>query len=259
MILTIDIGNTDTIFAFWEKNSIINSFRVNTKSKNIINDCENNLVKYKNKSLICDRAIYCSVVPSLNNKIEKILKEFGIKNIFILNLKLEMPYEFNYQNKETLGADRLANAAGAVLNYGKNVIIVDFGTAITFCLIVDSVYQGGLITPGIKIALDSLVEKTAALKKIEIENQKNILGKSTELAMKSGLYYGWKGLVKEIIQEIKNYVKIHHKNQEDKLILIATGGISENLYFIQEIFDIIDKNLTLRGLLFLYHKNYNNS
>ena len=167
-MILIDVGNTNTVLAIYKNNKIINKKRIESKNlenlKLNINKYFKNNNKKINKSKIC---ILASVVP----KLDKFIKNITIKNnfkFFNLNtsnipIKIKIKYDLN-----TIGADRVANTVAAINSKYKNCIIVDFGTATTFDVIKNNCYEGGLIFPGIKISLNSLVKNAALLKKTKI-------------------------------------------------------------------------------------------
>jgi len=267
-MLTIDIGNTHTVFGLWSAES------QKSKSRNLVSTCRlstdtnrtacewyyflsqwvNNTTKiHKNKIKI---AIYSSVVPTVSAVLEKTYKLLKINQTIRVDHQSEnLPFQFEYENYKTLGADRIANTIAGIELYGENLIIVDFGTAITFCLIVNKKYYGGVIAPGFHSALKSLSQNTAKLPEIRFQSKTDVLGKSTVESIEAGSYFGWKGLIKEILFELKN----HKIVKQNKIKVIATGGISDSLGFAHSIFDVIDKNLTLKGLLKYYELTQENA
>ena len=155
----------------------------------------------------------------------------------------------NYPYPEEIGADRIVNAVGAIRLYGAPLIIIDFGTATTYCSINEQgQYCGGVITPGVKISMEALNEKASKLPKIEIESPMQVVGKSTIEAMKSGIFYGYVAQVDGIVTLIKNEMGGEPK-------VIATGGLAPILANAAETVDIVDPHLTLKGLFLIYEKN----
>ena len=251
MILTADIGNTNSVFGIWDQHNLVSSCRLSTDKNRTAFEWAQLLkgwAEFKDPHRL--QAIYASVVPSVNTALEECFDLLQIKKCARLAHDMRFPFTFDYEQYPTLGADRLANAAAGVLYYGDNLIIVDFGTAITFCLITGKVYRGGVIAPGIHSSLDALFRHTAKLPEISFYPVKTVLGKSTVLSIEAGAYFGYKGLIREILGELKKTDEARAVRERDqKLLVVSTGGISESLDFSGEFFDIVDKNLTLRGLM----------
>ena len=179
------------------------------------------------------------------------LNQFNFNEIFQITIKNKMPFGFDYGTPETIGNDRLANAAAGVLHYADSLIIVDIGTAITFCVIADKVFKGGLIAPGPGISARILHEKTSKLPRVNFDPlYAQIPAKNTEQSIRAGLYFAMRGLIKDVLGELSEYFEIQTPGK--KPVKILTGGISERLDFSEELFDIIDINLTLRGTYSLY-------
>ena len=168
-MIVIDIGNTDIVIGIYTNNKLDKILRFNTKSKKTIELIKSRFTnqyihRLKIKYKIC---ILSSVVPEINNKILSLFKslKFKVLNININNIPFDI--QFNYQSKE-LGSDRIANTLAAIQKYGKNCLIIDFGTATTFDVIKNNKYKGGVIAPGIAISHDALVRYASKLKKIPI-------------------------------------------------------------------------------------------
>ena len=240
-MIVIDVGNTNTVLGIYKNNKIINKQRVETRNLEIL---KLNIRKYFtknnkkiNKSKIC---IVASVVPKLNTLIKKIVLKNNYKyfNLTALNIpfRIKIKYDLN-----KIGADRIANTV-AVINYKyKNCIIIDFGTATTFDVIKNNTYEGGVIFPGIKISLDSLVKNAALLKKTKIFKISKIVTNNTKQSIQSGFYWGYLSLINGIIQKIIKEKKIKPK-------IIMTGGLAK--IFKDQIIlkPILNENLTLEGL-----------
>jgi len=256
MILTIDTGNTHTVLGIWENNGLLNSVRVSTVANRtasewswIINAWLGGIGKPEGISA----AIFSSVVPVVDEVLIETFKLLKIEKILQVNNKMIFPFQWDRENYPNLGADRLANAAAGVALFGKNLIIADFGTAITFCLIIEGVYQGGVIVPGIQTSLKSLSEKASNLPQIYFKKKDQILGKDTRSSIESGIYYGYKGVCREILGELGYIYQKHFENTP--LVSIATGGVASDLGFIHEFFNVVDPDLTLKGLLHIYKLN----
>ena len=241
MYIIGDIGNTDTkICIYSTQKKIIKKIILRS---NLIN---NNYLKknltfiYKKKNYI-KKVVFSSVVP----KIYKLIKLFLLKNSKLKCIEIK---ELNINqlikvlvNKKQIGSDRLCNAIG-INNNKNNFIIVDFGTATTFDVIIKNKYLGGIIAPGVSLSLNTLVANASLIPSLKLKKVTNVLGKNTISAVRSGFYWGYIGLVENIIDKISKHTKKKYK-------LVLTGGYSH--LFIKSIKKkaYIDKDITIKGLL----------
>jgi len=160
-----------------------------------------------------------------------------------------------YDNPKQVGSDRIVNAVAAHAKYGGPLIIIDFGTATTFCAVSENAeYIGGTIAPGLKISADALFEKTSKLPKVELEEPGHVICRNTINSMQSGLVYGHMGMVDYIVRKMKKELQEYsHNNAEVKVI--ATGGLATLIDSGIDCIDHVDKMLTLEGLQMIYEKN----
>lgn len=188
-----------------------------------------------------EAVVMCSVVPE---KGETISSYFAPKRVLNVTAKTKLGVGVDYPQPGTIGADRLANAAAAFERYGAPAIVVDFGTALTFDIISpDGKYIGGVIAPGLESMTDYLHQRTALLPKINLLEPPSAIGKSTRHAMLSGAVYGYRGLVREILEEVKKEL-----GWKKKLKVVATGGYADLIAAgLPEIGDV-QPELTLDGL-----------
>jgi type III pantothenate kinase len=193
--------------------------------------------------------IISSVVPPIMNALERMCtKYFGIEPL-IVGPGIKTGLNIKYENPKEVGADRIVNAVAAIHAYGSPLIIIDFGTATTYCFIDDQGrYMGGAIAPGINISTEALYTKAAKLPRIEIVPPSNIVGKNTIEAMQSGIIYGYVGQVEGIVSRMKAQAKKQPK-------VIATGGLANLIAQEAKIIDIVDPLLTLKGLHLIYKRN----
>ena len=238
MIIVGDIGNTEVKICFFYnglKKKYL--FKTDSLNKKIIR----NKFNFLRKKIYLKNAIISSVVPKTFTQIKKIFYNLYKVNCVELK-KLNLTRLINIKvNKKEIGSDRLANAI-SVISKNKNFIVVDFGTATTFDVIKKNNYLGGVIAPGVTLSLDNLIKKASLIPKIELHKSKSIIGKNTEQAVLSGFFWGYNGLINGIISKIK-------KKTNQKYKIVFTGGLAH--LFNKDIKDkvIIDKNLTINGLI----------
>ena len=241
MYILGDIGNSDTkIFLVNEKNRILK--RVNLITNNINNQNLDRKIKFLIKDIKQIRKIlFCSVVPKSFNLVKAYFKKktklkcYEIKD---LNLKSLIKIRVNYKQA---GSDRLANAI-SVQNNKDNFIILDFGTATTFDVVVKKDYKGGIIAPGVKISLDSLSDKASLIPQIHLKKMSNIVGNNTTSAVRSGFFWGYIGLIDNIINLVK-------KENRKSFKLVITGGFSNLFKESLKTKVIQDKDITIKGLI----------
>ena len=246
MYLLGDIGNTETKICLVNSNfQIIKRIVYSTKnilSKNFFK--KNDFTKINKKKL--NRALFCSVVPKAFKKIRLILSKKKIKVYELKNKNLKSNLKIKV-NKIQIGSDRLANAMGAMDNK-RNCIVIDFGTATTFDVIVKNNYLGGVIAPGVNLSLNTLSLKASLIPQMKLNKVSKVIGKNTKNAVQSGFYWGYIGLIKNIVRLIKNQTRKNFK-------IILTGGLS---YLFKDSIDMknsVDKDLTIKGLMNLLKLN----
>ena len=256
MLFVIDVGNTNIKLGVYDNNNLLESWRLSVKVTRTADEL-GILIKslFDSKNLDVnqiDGIIMSSVQPTINYTIIHAC-EYYLGNIpMMVGSGIKTGINIKYKNPQEVGADRIVNSVAAYRLYGGPCIVVDFGTATTFNVISDKgEFLGGCIAPGIKSSLDSLVTNTAKLTKVELIKPNNIIGQSTTNNMQAGLIYGFTGLVKYIIEQIKKESGL--KNA----IVIATGGLSELILSSKEekIIDKVDRFLTLKGLKAIYDMN----
>ena len=236
-----DIGNTETKICVYSKQKKIIK-KIILKSNSINNQyLKKNLSYIFNKKVVIKKVIFSSVVPKLFKLIKFfLLKNFKLKVFEIKELNINKLIKISV-NRKQIGSDRLCNAIG--INDNKNnYIIIDFGTATTFDVIIKNKYLGGIIAPGVLLSLNTQVSKASLIPSLKLKKVKNVLGKNTVSAVRSGFYWGYIGLVENIIDKISKHTKKKYK-------LILTGGYSH--LFIKSIKQKarIDKDITMKGLL----------
>jgi type III pantothenate kinase len=262
MLMAIDVGNTNIKVGVVETETeddefnMLAGFRLTTSEnytsdelgirvKAILRDNINRINPYKMNAIICS-----SVVPSLNHTITNMASRYLGHIPYFVTHQTKLGINISYQNPAEIGADRLVNAVAVNELYGVPAIVIDFGTATTFCaLSKEKGYLGGLISPGVLISLDALSKKAAKLPQVELIKPDKVIGDSTRMAMISGAYYSAIGGIEKICSRIKEEMN------EDNIKVIATGGLANFLSKETKLFDYVDPLLTLKGILKIYHMN----
>lgn len=247
MMLCIDVGNSHIYGGVFADDEIRLRFRHTSKVstsdelgiflKSVLreNDCSPDSI---------DKIAVCSVVPQLDYSLRAAcLKYFSI-DPFFLQAGVKTGLNIKYRNPLEVGSDRIANAIAVTTLYpGKNVIVIDFGTATTFCAITQQkIYHGGAILPGVRLSVDALSNNTAKLPVVEIVKPEQALGRSTSESIQSGIFFGALGACRELIRHIKEEV---FNGQE--VLVIATGGFA-SLFDKQGIYDLLVPDLVLQGI-----------
>ena len=256
MFICIDIGNTNIKYAVYDKDDLKVSFRVSTDFKRTSDEYGEQIIGMLDikgiKAEDITGGIVSSVVPSLDYTIDKMCEIYLHIEPLHIAPGLKSGLNIRCDDAREVGADRIVNCVSAIVGYGDGtpMIVVDFGTATTFNIISENnEFIGGVIAPGIKGSLDSLVNGTAKLPRVEIEAPKSIIAKNTVTNMQAGIVFGFAGLVEYIVKRIKKELKV------PKVKTIATGGFSTIIAKEIDGIDVVDKLLTLKGLKYLYDLN----
>jgi len=249
MLLVIDIGNTNISCGLFYRNRIVKSWKITTSkilsSKRIARD---NFRRVRQKDI--EAIIVCSVVPNATEKLNSILKKIFFVRPAIVGKDFKIPIKNLYKNPRQVGQDRLVGAYSGYKLYGCPLIIVDFGTTITFDVVSkNKEYLGGIILPGIEMSLESLFNKTALLPKVKLNKiPQSLIGKDTANSILSGIFFGFGSLSEGLIQKIKNKI--------GECKVVATGGYARIMSKYCKSIDKIDNELTLKGLAAIYNKEY---
>ncbi|MGI6084598.1 MAG: type III pantothenate kinase [Acetivibrionales bacterium] len=254
MLLAIDVGNTSSAIGVYRGNTLVGNWRVSTARERTSDETGMLLVSLLHhagiRPLDIKDAIMCSVVPpAMHSVINAVKKYFGI-NPILVGPGMKTGINVKYENPREVGTDKIVNAVGALKLYGGPVIIVDFGTATTFCAISSKGdYLGGIICPGIRISAEALFEKASMLPRIEIAKPKHIIGRTTVNSMQSGLIYGFVGQTDYIVSLMKKEMP------EDNAKVVATGGMAHLIASESTMIDEVNTLLTLEGLKTVYQMN----
>src|SRR5690625_3787084 len=254
MIFVLDIGNTNTVLGVFKNDELKYEWRIQTdrhKTEDEFGILVKSLFDFKDISFSeIEGIIISSVVLPIMRALQKICDiYFNITPLIVGKEQVNSFLEIKYPQPKEIGADRIVNAVGAIHMYGAPLIIIDFGTATTFCYVDEQqAYHGGIITPGIKISMDALYSHASKLPKIEIEKPLSVVGQSTVEAMQSGVFYGYVGQVDGIVNRIK-------EQMNNNPTVIATGGLASLIACGSETIHHIETHLTLKGLYIIYQKN----
>ncbi|MFC4323917.1 type III pantothenate kinase [Litchfieldia salsa] len=253
MIFVLDVGNTNTVLGVYDQEELKYHWRIET-SRNKTEDEYGMIVKslldHVDLSFYDIRGIIISsVVPPIMFSLERMCEKYFKIKPMIVGPGIKTGLNIKYDNPKEVGADRIVNAVAGIHLYGSPLIIVDFGTATTYCYINEQGhYMGGAIAPGIGISTEALYSRASKLPRIEIARPDDVIGKNTVSAMQAGIVYGYVGQVEGIVTRFKSQAKIEPK-------VIATGGLASLISKESTIIDVIDPFLTLKGLQLIYERN----
>ena len=252
MIIVIDVGNTNIVVGAFSDNSLIRSWRMSTdfqRSSDETGIFFSQLLAHSGLQIRdIEAVVVSSVVPQIMFSLERAIKRYLRHAPIIISKNVETGLNIKVDNPGEVGADRIVNAVAVHNLYPGDSIIIDFGTATTFCALrANGDYLGGVICPGIKIALDALIEKTAKLPKIELIRPEKVIGTNTITSMQSGIIYGYAGQIESIVNRMKAEL--------GSAQVIATGGVASLIKEATDVIEILDPNLTLKGLKLLYDMN----
>ena len=249
MLLTSDIGNTNITLGLFDNEALVEEYRLASDKDLSLEEYEV-LLKSLFKDFKIDGCIIGSVVEELNNKFSSAVKNvFNIEPVFVTN-KINTGVIIKTDFPDEVGADRIANAAGAYILYKKPTIVVDFGTATTFDIInAEGEFIGGMIAPGINLQMKVLNKFTSKLPRIDVAISSKAIGHNTTDAILSGVIRGTACMIDGLVQQCE-------KELGQKAVLVATGGYSGLIAnYMKRPFDFINPTLTLEGLRHLYNLN----
>ena len=254
MLLAIDIGNTNVVLGVFDGKRLVANWRVGTKTQitpdeyaMILKDLFN-FEGFEFKQI--DGVIISTVVPPLLPVMTEMSKKYFRIEPMVVTHEIKTGIKIRYDNPKEIGADRIVNAAAAYKLYGGPIIIVDFGTATTFCAVTrNGEYLGGAITPGVKISAEALFQRASKLPRVELTKPRSVIGTDTVSAMQAGIIYGYAGLVDGIVERMKKELSPDAK-------VVATGGLAELVSAETSSIQEIKPHLTLEGLCLIYDLNH---
>src|SRR6056297_67041 len=254
MLLVCDVGNTNIVMGVYKGQELLRYWRIST-DKTKTSDEIGIIVHqfFNNEGIPTDEiedVIISSVVPTIMYSLQHMAIKYFDKEALVVGPGIKTGIHIKYDNPRQVGADRIVNAVACIHKYGGPCVIVDFGTATTFCAISEkNEYLGGTIAPGIKISSDALFQKASKLPKVELVKPEGVICKNTVKSIQSGVIYGYVGLVDYIVRRMKKELRY------EDIKVIATGGLSNMIASESETIEIVDKFLTLDGLKIIYDMN----
>ena len=255
MLLTIDAGNTNTVFAVFDGSEKRAQWRASTDRKRTADELAVWLTQLMALEGLApghvEGAVVASVVPAaVRSLVGLCTRYFEVEPLVVGDPSVDLGMEVRIKHPEQVGADRLVNAVAAFERYGGPLLLIDFGTATTFDVVAeDGGYEGGVIAPGINESLEALYIAAAKLPQIAIERPpQRVVGQSTVEAMQSGAYWGYVGLIEGLVKRIT-------AEQDCKLTVVSTGGLAPLFAEATTAIDHVDSDITLRGLALIYQRN----
>ena len=254
MILVLDAGNSNIVLGVYDDERLVFHWRMETDRHKTEDEYAMQVKAFFMHAGISFEQvtgiIISSVVPPIMFALEEMCNKYFHVKPLIVGPGVRTGLNIKYENPREVGADRIVNAIAALHEYGgQPLIIVDFGTANTYCYINEKGdYMGGAIAPGISISTEALYTKASKLPRIEIARPANVVGKNTVAAMQAGIFYGFIGQVEGIVSRMKA------KSKEEPLV-IATGGLASLIADETEMIDVVEPFLTLKGLYIIYKRN----
>ena len=256
MLLTIDVGNTNTVFGVHTDNEMLGSFRLSTNSTATSDEIGIMAVAYFERfgyrAEDVNACIIGSVVPQVMYSLTSaIIKYFGVAPLVVgVDVDAGLPFDPRCYETGRLGTDRALDCIAAIEKYGPPFLVVDFGTATTIDAVDENgIYLGGTIGPGLQVSLDALVSRTAALPRLELQMPPTVLGRNTVEQIQAGIMGGYVGNMEYLIRQTKAAMGL------EDVKVIATGGLSRMIAQQTDQIDIVDTTLTLDGLQMIYDRN----
>jgi type III pantothenate kinase len=252
MLLAVDIGNTNVVAGIFDGSTLLTHWRLATDPKTTADEygvlCLSLMARDGSLPEHITGAIISSVVPALTETFESMVEtSFGSTPITV-SPDMDTGLTLKYSNPKEIGSDRIVNAAAAYEKFHRDLIIVDFGTATTFCAVNrDGEYLGGVIAPGLTISAEALFARAAKLSKVELARPKTVIGTDTASSIQSGLIFGYAGLVDTLVQRME-------REMGRTSYVIATGGLASVIAPEARSIQHVEPYLTLHGLELLYRR-----
>ncbi len=249
MLLAIDCGNTNTVFSIWDGARFLSTWRIATDHKRTADEYFvwlSSLMMLTKTEASVTEAIISSTVPRVVFNLRVLCdRYFGCRPLVVGKPECRLPVAPRVDQGTTVGPDRLVNTVGAHDRHGGDLIVVDFGTATTFDVVDhDGAYVGGVIAPGVNLSLEALHMAAAALPHIDVARPEKVIGTNTVACMQSGVYWGYIGLVEGVVREVR-------RERDRPMKVIATGGLASLFAQGTELFQSIEDDLTMHGLVLI--------
>ncbi|MEC9488011.1 MAG: type III pantothenate kinase [Halanaerobium sp.] len=253
MLLAFDVGNTNMVLGVFKEDELLSDWRVYSERHKTADEYGALFIQLLREEEIgaddIDRVIISSVVPPLTASLSGMVRKYFKQEPLIVNSNNKLNIRIKLENPGEVGADRLVNAVAAYEKYGGPLIIIDFGTATTFCAVSGAgEYLGGAIAPGIGISTEALFDYAAKLPRIELKKPPRAIGSNTIASMQSGIVFGYAGQVKYLVEKFKDELSPDAR-------VIATGGLASFVAEEYSEFDEVNPYLTLEGLKILDELN----
>ncbi|MEL7093037.1 MAG: type III pantothenate kinase [Pseudomonadota bacterium] len=253
MLLTIDCGNTNTVFSIWDGSDFIATWRASTEWQRTADQYYvwlSTLIRLQKLDVEITDVIISSTVPRVVFNLRVLCdRYFNCRPLVVGKPDCALPVEPRVDEGTQIGPDRLVNTAGAYDRFGGDLIVVDFGTATTFDVVAnDGAYVGGVIAPGVNLSLEALHNAAAALPHVDISKPQAVVGTNTVACMQSGVFWGYVGLVREICARIK-------AERARDMRVISTGGLAPLFQQSEPLFDAFEDDLTMHGLTVIHRYN----
>ncbi|EYE87941.1 pantothenate kinase [Fervidicella metallireducens AeB] len=257
MLLVFDAGNTNIVLGVYDGPKLLVDWRLSTTPQKTADEYGIQIINLFEKSNInhreVDAVIVSSVVPNIMYSLEHSIRKYFKVEPIIVGPGIKTGINIKYDNPKEVGADRIVNAVAAHDIYKRSTIIIDFGTATTFCAVgKNGDYYGGAITPGLRISSEALFERAAKLPRIELVKPSSVICKNTVQSMQAGIIYGYAGQVDYIVSKMKQEME---RLGEEEPLVVATGGLAKLIASETTSINTINPFLTLEGLRIIYEKN----
>ncbi|MGB3556410.1 MAG: type III pantothenate kinase [Jannaschia sp.] len=253
MLLTVDCGNTNTVFAIWDGTAFLASWRCATQHQRTADEYYTwlrTLMDLHRIDVTITDVIISSTVPRVVLNLRVLCdRYFDTRPLVVGRPDCRLPTDPRVDAGTTVGPDRLVNTAGGYDRHGGDLIVVDFGTATTFDVVDhDGAYVGGVIAPGVNLSLEALHMAAAALPHVDITQPQRVVGTNTVACMQSGIFWGYVGLIKEITARIR-------AERDRPMKVISTGGLAPLFSQAEALFDVFEDDLTMHGLTVIHAFN----
>ena len=257
MILVLNVGNSNISLGVFQNNRLLQHWKMTNDRPKTTDEMATTIKTFFDfEGLTFEQItgiIMSSVAPTSMFALEQMCEKYFHVTPLIVGPGVKTGLNIKYENPKEVGADRIVNAVAALHTYGgRSIIVIDFGTAITYCVLNGKgEYLGGAIAPGLTISTDALYQRAAKLPRVELAKPQSVIGKSTVTALQAGVFYGFIGQVEGIVNRMKQLTK-------EEPLVIATGALATLIAAETQAIDIVDEYLTLNGLHIIYKRNQTN-